>query len=76
MKVEHSGGVKAMTDQQLEAAIETITAMLAARNQGAGAQVIEGEALPALPAPLARSSASLERRPRLPHASRRAGESA
>ena len=52
MQVEHSGGVKAMSDDQLEAAIEAITAMLAARDQSAGAgadaKVIEGEALPAL----------------------------
>ena len=31
MKVEHSGGVKAMTDEQLEAGIEAIQAMLAKR---------------------------------------------
>ena len=55
MQVEHRGGVKAMSDDQLEAAIEAITAMLAARDQSAGAgadaKVIEGEALPALPPP-------------------------
>ena len=37
MQVEHRGGVKAMSDDQLEAAIEAITAMLAARDQSAGA---------------------------------------
>ena len=31
MKVEHSGGVKAMTDEQLEAGIEAIQRMLEAR---------------------------------------------
>jgi hypothetical protein len=31
LKVEHSGAVKAMSDEQLEAGIEAITAMLAAR---------------------------------------------
>ena len=36
MQVEHRGGVKAMSDDQLEAAIEAITAMLAARDQSAG----------------------------------------
>ena len=39
MKVEHTGGVKAMTDEQLEQGIEAITAMLAAREsrrRGAG----------------------------------------
>ena len=41
MKVEHSGGVKAMTDEQLEAGIEAIQAMLAARDAGANAKVIE-----------------------------------
>src|SRR5215831_2448340 len=34
MKVEHSGGVKAMTDEQIEQAIEAIQAMLAAREAG------------------------------------------
>jgi hypothetical protein len=51
MKVEHSGGVKAMTDEQLEAGIEAIQAMLAARDAGSQAKVIEGLAEPAaLPA--------------------------
>jgi hypothetical protein len=31
MKIEHSGGVKAMTDEQLEAGIEAIQAMLQQR---------------------------------------------
>src|SRR6516225_5446984 len=49
VKVEHSGGVKAMTDEQLEAAVEAIKAMIAARE----AKTINGEAQPveALPAP-------------------------
>ena len=34
LKVEHTGGVKAMSDEQLEAGIEAITAMLAARDAG------------------------------------------
>jgi hypothetical protein len=41
LKVEHTGGVKAMSDEQLEAGIEAITAMLAARDAGANAKVIE-----------------------------------
>ena len=41
MKVEHTGGVKAMSDEQLEPGIEAITAMLAARDAGANAKVIE-----------------------------------
>ena len=50
MKVEHSGGVKAMSDEQIEEAIAAIQAMLAASET---AKVIEGEAevVPSLPAP-------------------------
>jgi hypothetical protein len=52
MLVEHSGGVKAMTDEQLEAGIEAIQAMLAAREAGEQAKVIEAVPEPvALPAP-------------------------
>jgi hypothetical protein len=53
MKLEHSGGVKAMTDEQLERGIELIKEMLAQREAGANAKVIEGEAevVPSLPAP-------------------------
>jgi hypothetical protein len=51
LKLEHSGGVKAMTDEQIEQAIEVIQTMLAAR-AGEAAKVIEGTAEPAaLPAP-------------------------
>ena len=45
MRVEHSGGVKAMSDEQLEAAVEAIQAMLEAKVAGAPgdqAQVIAG----------------------------------
>lgn len=42
----HSGGVKGMSDAELEAGIEMIRSMLAAREGGAGAKVIE-----ALPEP-------------------------
>jgi hypothetical protein len=45
MKVEHSGGVKAMTDEQIEQAIEAIQAMLTAQ-AGEAAKVIEGTAKP------------------------------
>jgi hypothetical protein len=41
VKVEHSGGVKAMSDEQIEQAIEAIQNMLAAR-AGENAKVIEG----------------------------------
>jgi hypothetical protein len=49
MKVEHSGGVKAMSDEQLEQTLEAINGMLAARE----AAVIDGvpEPVPALPPP-------------------------
>src|SRR5215468_5161057 len=53
MKLEHSGGVKAMSDEQIERAIEFIKAMIAQRDAGGNAEVIEGEAevVPSLPAP-------------------------
>ena len=52
MRVEHSGGVKAMTDEQIEQAIEAIQGMLAARAAGEGAKVIDAVPEPvALPAP-------------------------
>ena len=53
MKLEHSGGVKAMTDEEIERSIELIKAMIAERDAGANAKVIEGEAevVPGLPAP-------------------------
>ena len=51
MKLEHSAGVKDLTDEQLEEAIEAVKAMLEAR-AGEEAKVIEGTAEPAaLPAP-------------------------
>jgi hypothetical protein len=51
LKVEQSQGVKAMSDEQIEEAIELIQNMLAAR-AGEAPKVIEGAAEPAaLPAP-------------------------
>ena len=51
MRLEPTGGVKAMTDEQIEAAIEAIQAMLEQR-AGEAAKVIEGQAEPvALPPP-------------------------
>ena len=41
MKVEHSGGVKAMSDEQLEAGIAAIQDMLARREAGESAKVID-----------------------------------
>jgi hypothetical protein len=51
MKLEHSGGVKAMTDEQIDDAIAAIKAWMAAQ-AGEAAKVIEGEAevVPSLPA--------------------------
>jgi hypothetical protein len=57
MRVEHTGGVKAMTDEQIEAAIEAIQGMLEARAAGEGAKVID-----AVPEPVALPASS--RRPR------------
>ena len=53
MPVEHTGGVKAMTDERIEAAIEALEGFLAKREAGANAKVVEGVAEPiaALPAP-------------------------
>ena len=42
MEVTHSGGLKALSDEELERGIEMITAMLAARETGSQAKVIEG----------------------------------
>jgi hypothetical protein len=59
MKVEHSSGLKDLTDEQLEQAIAAIEAMLAAQ-AGETAKVIEGEAevVPSLPAPARPTKAS------------------
>ena len=59
MKLEHSGGVKAMTDEQIESAIAAIEAWMAAQ-AGETAKVIEGEAevVPSLPAPARRTKGS------------------
>jgi len=42
--LEHSGGVKAMTDEQLEQTLALLKEMIAKRDAGANAKVIEGEA--------------------------------
>jgi hypothetical protein len=55
MKVEHSDGIKAMTDEQLDAALVALRQLLADREAEA-AKVIEGTAEPvALPPPEAQS---------------------
>jgi hypothetical protein len=53
MKLEPSGGVKAMTDEELEQSIEILKALIAEWDAGVNAKVIEGEAevVPSLPAP-------------------------
>jgi hypothetical protein len=53
MKLEHSGGIKAMTDEQIERSIEVIEQILGERDAAANAKVIEGEAevVPSLLAP-------------------------
>jgi hypothetical protein len=53
MQIEHSGGVKAMTDEQLERSIELLQAAIARREAGANAKVIDGvpEPVPALTPP-------------------------
>src|SRR3954454_5837089 len=52
MDVSHKGGVKSMTDEELERGIEATQAMLAKGDAGEGAKVIEAVPEPvALPAP-------------------------
>ena len=60
MRLEHSGGVKAMTEDQIVDAIAAIEAWMAAQKAGEGAKVIEGEAevVPSLPAPARPTKAS------------------
>jgi hypothetical protein len=63
LKVEQSQGVKAMSDEQIEQAIEAIQNMLAAQ-AGEAAKVIEGTVEPAaLPAPNRSPEAALEPAP-------------
>ena len=62
MRVEHSGGVKAMTEDQIVDAIAAIEAWMAAQKAGEGAKVIEGTAEPAaLPAPARKTKRKLKR---------------
>ena len=60
MQVEHSNAIKAMTDEQIERTIEVIQQILAEREAGANAKVIEREAevVPSLPAPATRTAGS------------------
>ena len=63
MKLEHSGGIKAMTDEQIERSIEFIKEQLARREAGANAKVIEGvgEPVAALPPPSRKAQGAKER---------------
>src|SRR5262245_39547790 len=59
MKLEHSGGIKAMTDEQIERALEAIEELIAKRQAGADAKVIDGvpePAVPSLPPPVSAKS--------------------
>ena len=49
MEVTHSGGVKALSDEQLEAGIEMIRSHAGGSRRWGIAKVIEGEAVPPLP---------------------------
>jgi hypothetical protein len=53
MKFEHTAGVKAMSDEELERSLEVIKELIAQRDAAANAKVIEAEAevVPTLPAP-------------------------
>ena len=59
LQIEHRGGVKGMTEEQIVDAIEAIEGFLA-RRSGETAKVIEGEAevVPSLPAPARPTKAS------------------
>src|SRR5262245_50195853 len=61
MRVEHSGTIKQMSDEQIEQAIAAMQTMLDART-GDAAQVIEAtaEAVPALPRPTRRKAKQAE----------------
>jgi hypothetical protein len=66
MKVEHTGGVKSMTDEQLEQGIEAITAMIAARDPGGNAKIIDAVPEPvALPAPSRKPRSKVRKSDRL-----------
>jgi hypothetical protein len=61
LEVTHTGGVKAMTDEQLEAGIEAIQAMLAARENGDTAKVVNAIAEDAAPVAVARTTRKAQR---------------
>jgi hypothetical protein len=53
LEVTHSQGVKQMSDEAIDQAIEAITDMLAKRKAGENAKVVEGEVLTQAPTPVA-----------------------
>src|SRR5262245_17038380 len=65
MKLEHSGGVKAMTDEQIERSIEFIKEQLARREAATNAKVIDGvpEPVPVLPPPSRKARRKAKERP-------------
>ena len=48
MRVEHTGGVKSMSDEELERGIEAVQVMLAARDAGSHAKIIEAAGFEAI----------------------------
>jgi len=67
MQIEHSGGVKAMTDEQLERSIEILKEMIAQRDAGENAKVIDGvpEPVPPLPPPSRKARRKVRRSDRV-----------
>jgi hypothetical protein len=63
LEVQHSGGVKSLSDDQIERGIAMIKAMLAEREAGANAKVIEGvvEPVPALAPPSRKAGRKVQR---------------
>ena len=62
-KVEHRNPLKEMTDEQLERSIELIKELIAKREAGASAKVVEGvpEPIAALPTPSRRARRKVRR---------------
>jgi hypothetical protein len=62
-KFEHSGGVKAMSDEEIEQAIELIKELIAKRDAAANAKVIDDvpEPVPALPPPSRKARRKMRR---------------
>ena len=68
LEVTHSAGVRGMTDEAIERAIEAIEGMLARRDAGENAQVIEAipaQDIPQVPAPQAEPAKPRRKRKRV-----------